>query len=169
MQPWTSRKAGFTLIELSLVLALLAVVLFLTAAHARFLNRLVVRAELERLYATCYYLQRCAMAQGKPYKIVFDMHAHSYRYNDCSYTLSSSVRFGCLPNTHGPPSKPTNTIAKPVTFKGNSLTFHPDGIVQSGTIYLTDAQHTCMYALSCAVSQVSYLRKYQYTNAWELL
>lgn len=166
---WTYNSSGFTLIEISLVLCIIALLAILTTAHARLFDRLLVRAELERIYAIASYLQRSAMVRNQEVKLVFDPERRSYRYRKTEYYLPAHVEFGCPPTIQGPPSAPTAVIAQPITFKDNAIIFHPDGIVQSGTLYLTDKSKRYAYALSCSVSQVSYLRKYQYTNTWELL
>ena len=46
---------------------------------------------------------------------------------------------------------------------------YPDGIIQSGTVYVIDSSKKCMYALSSPISQVSYLRKYSYNGKWQPL
>lgn len=166
--PWqrVNNKGGFTLIELSIVIALCALIVTLSGAHIFFLERIVVRAELELLYVTCYMLQHSAMMLGKPQTLTFDRTNNSYRYKTSEYKLPAHVSYGVASGVKGPPSTPNYVIANPITFKENKITFTPDGIIQPGAVYLTDRHHRCTYALSCAVSQVSYLRKYQYTNAW---
>ena len=50
--------------------------------------------------------------------------------------------------------------------------FFKDGTVSAGIIYLIDKNKTAMYALSCGISSISYLRRYKYidiSNKWLLL
>lgn len=163
------NKSGFTLIELSIVIMLFAIVTLLVSAHASFLQRMMVRCELENLYTTCYMLQRRAMMSGIPIKLTFDQTMPGYQYGETQYALPQYVIFGAAAGVKGPPSSAQNIINSPITFKEQTIIFHPDGIMQPGTVYLTDSGKCWSYALSCAVGQVSYLRKYQYTNAWTLL
>ncbi len=151
------------------MLAIIAVLMCLSGMHARIFDRLLVRSELERFYGVCHYLQRSAMVTNEPVQLVCDTDRNTYRYRTAEYRLPAHVIFGCPAGVSGPPASPTNAISNPVTFKNSTITFHPDGVIQAGTVYFTDAAKRCAYALSCAVSQVSYLRKYQYTNTWVLL
>jgi len=143
--------------------------MLLSGAHATFLNRMVVRAELEHLYALSYYLQRKALMLHQPQQLTFDIKHHTYQANNKTYRLPAHVRFGVASGVKGPPSTPEKLIVNPVTFPEHTVTFHSDGVIQAGTVYLTDTNRQCTYALSCSVSAVSYLRKYQYTNAWHLI
>ncbi len=158
--------AGFSLLELSIVLLLIALLVMLSGAQISFLDRMIVRSELEQLYTTCSYLQRSAMAQNKPQQLIFDVPNNRYRYHTTEHTLAARVQFGSSLGAKGPPSSPTKSILNPISFPNSSITFHPDGVIEPGTVYLTDVKQQYSYALSCAVAQVSYLRKYQYTGRW---
>ncbi len=130
---------------------------------------MVVRAELEHLYSVSYYMQRRALMLHVPQTLTFDVPKKMYHANGKSYRLPAHVQFGTAQGVKGPPSSPKETIQSPITFKNKSITFYPDGVIQSGAVYLTDVSKQCTYALSCAVSSVSYLRKYQYTDAWNII
>lgn len=151
------------------VMSLIAIIVFLTGSSLSFLERMMVRAELEQLYITCYLLQRSAMMLHQSHILTFDVAQHSYHYKNVHYSLPIQVRFGTAPHVKGPPSTADGEIEIPVTFKEYNITFTPEGIIQPGAIYLTDRSQVCTYALSSAVGHVSYLRKYQYTHAWCLL
>lgn len=166
---WVYNRSGISLIECSLVLLLVTVLVFLSVTHAQFFNRMVLRSELERLYSTCYYLQRRAMINNESITLTLDCYANSYAYEKSVHHLPSRVCFGSIPGVKGPPSSPQKIITKSITFEGGSITFHPTGVIQSGTIYMVDHERSCAYALSCSVAQVSHLRKYQYTGEWTLI
>ena len=151
------------------MIAIISIMVLLVGAQSSFLSRMLVRAELEHLYSVSYYLQRKALMLHKPQMLSFDVKHNSYCACEKTYRLPSQVRFGTAHGVKGPPSSPNAVILRPITFKGDSITFYPDGVIQSGAVYLTDAQRSCTYAVSCAVSSVSYLRKYQYTDAWHLI
>lgn len=159
-----SKRAGFTLIECSLVIGLVGLLLFLTTMHAQFLNRLLVRSELDHLYTTCYYLQKKAMITRKPQKLTFNIEKNSYQYGAEHHELPKHVCFNYPQLAKGPPAHPDHLITKPITFKDNAITFHPTGVVQAGAVYICDMLKQYGYALSCSVAQLSYLRKYQYTD-----
>src|SRR5579872_64404 len=169
LPPWTYNHSvpAFTLIECCLVVALLGLMMFLTGAQSLFLHRLLVRTELEHLYTTCYYLQRKAMITQQPQKLILQPDTNSYSYNGTCYSLPTHVRFGCPDGAQGPPAHPATVITKPITFINNAISFAPSGVMQAGTAYLIDRNGIHGYALSCAVAQVSYLRKYQYNGQWE--
>lgn len=161
------KCSGFSLLELSIVLLLIALLMLLSGIQTGFLQRMFVRSELEQLYTVCYYLQRSAMAKHKPQTITFDLQKQSYQYNNnTEHVLPQNVQFGCTPGAKGPPSSAHNAITNPITFQNNTITFQPNGIIEPGTVYITDSKKQHTYALSCAVAQVSYLRKYQYNGKW---
>lgn len=112
------------------------------------------------------YLQRIAMVTNKKQILTFDTARNCYTYRGHEERLSSYTTFGTLNNVKGPPSTPTHTINNPITFIGKRITFTPNGILQPGTIYLTDKNKQYQFALSVPVSQISFLRKYQYDGKW---
>jgi len=91
------------------------------------------------------------------------------QFHDREEKLLSGVQFGFIQGAKGPPAHPVSILSKPITFLEESITFHPDGIMQAGTIYLVNAHKTRMYAISNAVSQVSHVRKYRYDGSWRLI
>jgi type II secretion system protein H len=158
---------GFTLVEVMVVIALIALLAVLSIATVSFLTKSIVRTELDRLYMTCTYLQQSAQVDGQDQYLVFDQHNHRYSFEGQTYQLPPQVVFGVLPGVKGPPSAAHHSIANPITFAHNTIIFHPDGIVQPGTVYLTDIHKKVLYALSCSVTQVSYLRRYEYDGSWK--
>ncbi len=164
-----TNKQGFSLIELIITITLITLIALLAGSHLAFFDRLLIRAELEHLYVTCYLLQRRAMMIQEAQTLTCDTEDHSYRYNNKEYRLPPSVRFGTAVGVKGPPSAPEKEIREPVSFKDATITCTPEGMIGAGAIYLTDRYRRWTYALSCAVGHVSYLRKYQYTQQWVLL
>ena len=162
-------KAGFTLVEVTITLALFFLIVYLVFANVSFLNRNVVRAEADKLCNVLRYLQRCAMVSNSNQEIVFDEKNNQYSFEDQTYKLSKKVIFGVSNGVKGPPSLSNKIIKSPITFKGNKLVFTPDGIMSSGTIYLTDEDKNFLYAISVSVAKVSYVRKYLYNHKWILI
>ena len=168
--PQAIKTSGFSLIELLVVFTLLALIATFSGAHFLFLQRILVRSELEQLYITCAMLQRSAKMFNQNQIIFFDITNNSYRYKNSIHTLPHHVSFGVTSGVKGPPSSPERIISNPVSFQAQKVTFMPEGIIQPGTIYLTDSSKRYTFALSCGVGHVSYLRKYEYTNGiWKEL
>jgi len=164
------QKKGFSLIEVMISLGLISLILSFGLLSIKHINRSLVKSDMENLYAICTYLQQVAMVTNKKQFLAFDIASNSYSYHNHTENLSPYTRFGLINNTiKGPPSKPTSIIKKAITFIGNKITFTPKGILQPGTIYLTDKNKQYQYALTIPISQISFLRKYQYTNQWELI
>lgn len=167
---WSSNaQRGFSLIELLVVMGLLTIIISLVFSTTTFLNRTLVRTEIEKLYMTCRYLQQKARATNASQTLTFDTDRNSYRYGDHEERLHPSVTFGVLPGTKGPPSHPQRVLNKSITFGKKQIQFHPDGIIKPGTVYLIDTTRTFFYALSSPISQISYLRKYAYSGKWQRL
>lgn len=160
-------KNGFSLIELSIVILLCTIIMGLGLACGSFIYRALVRQEAEKLALVCRYLQHAAMMSNEPKMLMFDLKQHCYSYDGCSVRLSNQVKFGVLEGVKGPPSKPAHFIESPISFKDGRIIFYPDGIIQSGTVYLIGKNAQIMYALSCPISQVSYVRIYKYDGSWQ--
>jgi prepilin-type N-terminal cleavage/methylation domain-containing protein len=166
-----SKKScsGFSLLELMVVLMLVGLLAGLSFGHASIMNHILVRYEVERLYATALYLQRLAMATGQRQRLTLQPATHSYIYNGTSYLLPQDVRFGIIPGVRGSPGSASKLLREPITFVGSAITFEPTGIIQPGSVYLINKEKTALYALTCSVSQVSFLRKYRYANTWKVV
>jgi prepilin-type N-terminal cleavage/methylation domain-containing protein len=162
-----SRKA-FTLIEVMVVISLLMLFSSFAIMHISFFDTTVVRLELDKLMAACLYMQQLAIATNEEKHLVFDEQKSAYYFDTYSEKLSQRVRFGFLRGVNGPPGSPIDTIEKAITFPLKRISFYPTGIISSGTVYFVDRKKQVLYALSNAVSHVSYLRLYSYTGAWNL-
>jgi len=163
-----NKRAGFTLVELMVVIALTVFITTLVFANVSFLNRFLVQAEVDHMYAACRYMQHKACATHQEQTITLNTTQHNYTFAGHIHTLSKPIKFGSLPAVKGPPSSARTLINKSTTFKNNTIVCYPSGIISAGTLYLTDNDQ-CMYALSCPVGSVSYLRKYRYANGWKLI
>lgn len=160
--------AAFTLIELMVVICLCALLAGLAMVHLSFLDRTIVRTEIDKLATVCMYLQQLAIATNSEHYLIFDAQKNEYHFDTYHEKLSQHICFGCLSGVMGPPGNPTHSVEKAITFSGQKICFYPTGVISSGTVYLIDKKGQFQYALSNAVSQVSYLRMYRYDGTWKL-
>ena len=166
------NEYGFTLIELLVVIALCMLLATLGMVQLSFLDETITHAQVHKIAIVCSYLQQKAMASNSEQILVCDEYKNEYRGDNVNETLSPRVCFGFLPNVLGSPGSPAHRITKAITFPGSAIHFYPTGVISSGTLYLTDKNKKIMYALSNAVSPVSYLRLYRYDGydgKWKLL
>lgn len=165
-----SLRKGFSLFELLIVITLLTTLSLMVGTTYTWLNQLMVHAEVDNLYSTCRYLQRCAFITGKQQELIFDQANASFSYHNHVYHLPKQIMFAVLPDVKGPPSTPTSLVKNAITFVNDRIIFYPDGIIQSGTVYLIDSAKQYLFALTSPVSAISYLRKYRYVhNKWQLI
>lgn len=164
-----SVNRGFSLIELMVGLCIVALLISLATVNMRFLNRAAITSNIDVLYNACYCLQRTAMATNTIQTLTIDELHHCYECNGTKHVFASQMKFGILPDVKGPPSAPLNFLSAAITFVDRKIRFYPDGTISAGIIYITDADKTMIYALSCGVSSVSVLRKYRYNGKWHLI
>ncbi len=162
-------KQGFSLVELMIVVALVALLSGLTLWNMRMFSGLVVRADIEKLYTVCMYLRQKAVSTRTEQLLEFDQLNNAYRYDGTVEHLSTAATYGFVEDVMGPPSAPHKTITTYSSFDSSHIVFYPDGIIQSGTLYITDKDKKMLYALTSGVGQVSFLRKYRYDGSWHLL
>src|SRR3989304_2106738 len=162
------KSPGFSLIEVLIVLSLISLIVGLTVNNFSFLNRRLVRSEVDKLYSVCMFMQRQAMATNSVQTLQFNRAANSYIFNGQEEYLVKPTVFGFIAGAKGLPATPQREISSPITFQQDTITFHPDGIIKPGSVYLVDSQMQSMYALSSSVAQVSFLRVYRYKQgSWQ--
>lgn len=162
-------KHGLTLIEAMVVVFLFCLIATLGMIQLSFLDDTIAHAEVDKIAGMCMYLQQKAIVTDSEQLLVCDEQKNEYRVDNVRETLSKRIAFGFLPNALGSPGSAVRGIKKAITFASSSIHFYPTGTISSGTVYLTDKNKKIMYALSNAVSQVSYLRLYRYDGRWKLL
>jgi len=161
-------KKAFTLIELMIVICLFALLARFAMIQFSFLDATIAHIELDKLIAACLYMQQLAIATNEEKYLIFDEKKQEYYFDTYHEKLSQRVRFDFLSETKGPPGSPVNNIEKAITFLSHRICFYPTGIISSGTVYLVDVKKQSLYALSNAVSHVSFLRMYTYNGSWKL-
>jgi len=150
------------------VVCLCALLAGLSMMQLSFLDATIARAEIDKLATVCTYVQQLARATNEEKFLTFDMQKNEYTCDGFAEKLSQRVSFGILPGVKGPPGSPDHVVEKAITFPGQRICFYPTGVISSGTVYLIDKRYSVQYALSNAVSQVSYLRMYRYDGGWKL-
>ena len=163
-----NRKA-FSFFELLVVIALCGLIATLGVMQFSFFDAVIVHVEIEKLATACNYLQQKAIATNQECTMRFDIQNNAYYVDKICEKLSKNIVFGFSSQVLGPPGSPSTAITKAITFADSVIHFYPTGIISAGTIYLIDKKKQSMYALSNAVSQVSFLRLYCYEQKWKLL
>ncbi len=183
------NNCSFSFIELFVVIAIVLIVFTFSVPRLSFVNRFLVRNEVDKLFTLFSFLQQRAIASNQEQEIVFNTKNRMYSYNlknsdisknkkdkknifnnTCICKLPKVVKFGFLQDAKGPPSSPSKKITKAVTFKKINenefrAVFYTDGKVQAGTVYFVDRGQNFMMALTCPISQVSFIRKYKYDKS----
>lgn len=143
------------------------IIVMLAVPNLTFLQRHAVRAELGNLTTFITYVQRVAACIGQDQPIIINTERNSLEGAGRIHRLGRGVQFGILPGVKGPPAQPTAAITQPVTFQGGRIMCYAQGTVQAGTLYIVDERGTCLYAVSCPVGPVTYLRTYYFDGSWK--
>lgn len=126
-----------------------------------FFNNALEKAEVERFYITALHLGHCAQTTHTIQELVINPENGSYSTKKTTVFLKSGLQFG----------KPSITLSQNIngktSFAHNKIVFYPSGIISAGTVYFTRTDSSRMYAISSAVSSISFLRKYQYDGSWK--
>jgi hypothetical protein len=164
------KRSGFFLIEYIIVIAAIAFIATLSFYKLPFLFHAHARMALEEMRMVCWYAQQCARTTGTLQPIEFEPSLNRYQWNGTYYQLPQGISFGVLPDSLGPPSRPTHPLSSPVTFENNRLEMYADGIMKSGSVYVLDKKTNTLYALTCDVSSISHIRLYKYQDSvWKLI
>lgn len=160
---------GFSLVSVMMSVTIVGILMSLAMVNLSFLDQLIARSEVQALQATCYYAQQVAQARHQPCDIRCDTRDNTYTCNGHRRALPHSIMFGVKPGVYGPPSTSKNLITTPITFAHGTIRSAESGVLTPGTVYIVDRNKRYQYALSCSVSQVSYIRCYRYDNGFHLL
>lgn len=159
---------GFSLIELMIVIALLSLIAMLSIGSYHTFNRFLISSELNQLRLLLLCMRYKAMALHSTISILFNRTQQSYTLDNHTYYLQTAS-LNHIPGVMGPPAYPQQLITKSITFADDRITFYADGTMSAGTLYITDKQQSCMYALTIAVHDTANIRIYSYNKTWHLL
>ncbi len=166
MKTWNC-KFGFLLLYVSMVLAFVLIIIMLAVPHLGFIQRHVMRAEVENVRLFITYAHRLALATNQQQVITIDLARNRLEGAGRSYDLARGVHFGALPHIKGPPAAPDQLVTVPATFAKQSITCHVHGAIDAGTLYLVDQTNQWQYAVSVGVSPVTYIRTYYFDGSWK--
>ena len=169
---YKTKRRAWTLFELCIVMTLICILTTLSFRIFLPNPRSIMQTQLQTLTTVFTHLQQRAIANNQDIVLTINLNENSFNYTinkmRYSYTLQTPILFGFLPGVYGPPAKPERPIAAATTFKSDKntamVTFFANGEISSGALYLIDNKQTIMGALTCAVSQVSYVRNYLYVG-----
>lgn len=164
-----SVARGFSFIGLLIGISIVGILLSLTLAQVSFLDQLLVRTELNQLYATCCYAQQVAQMRQAHCDIVCNREKNSYACDNHVRQLPRSVVFGVKQGVLGPPCGGHTLVTDPITFKDACIRSSANGTLSAGTVYLVDTGKRYQYALSSAITQVSYIRCYRYDTQFHIM
>lgn len=136
------RRAGFTLIELMLVLAILAMMVALVApALAKSSRARNIEQEALRLLALTQYARDEAIAQGVSMAVYVDAQSQTYGMEPASGTsdVKSRKDFVLREDMHFEELKlPASTSATSTKKEGRVIVYNPEGVPETSSIdYIT--------------------------------
>ena len=167
------KSYAFSIVELLLVLAAVAILCSITIPKFFSLQERALDHDIDKLFMVCSYVQQKAISRHEPQQIIFNKQKNSYTYlglhgKKKAINLSHGIQFGFIPGVLGSPGDPKTPISMYSTFKANmqqpGIIFFHNGAASAGTVYFVDSKQKLMGALTCGLSQVSYVRKYRYKN-----
>lgn len=174
------QRNSYSLIELLMVLSIILILCTLGIPYLTNHKKYLIEHELSKIQVILLYLHQRAMASGTDQILVVDQHTNSYWFTNKTGTvvfkLNPELHFDFLSWVYGPPGDPVGPITQAITFptqkerKLYNIILFSDGKCTPGTLYVLDKQKILMGALTAAVSQVFYIRKYLYKQEqWLLL
>lgn len=123
-----TKKKGYTLIELLIVLALFCLFLSLTLPNFNILNRIKENRELKELKRDLLYYRNMAIMENFQYIFTFDIERNRYtvyKSGEVAAIKSKDLNYG------------VKLISKPIE---NDLTFNPSGAPSgAGTIVILNS------------------------------
>lgn len=165
-----TNKSGATLWELLLYGTLIAIVYAGAIQITWVWQHSLLYAQVHAICMLCNYARQCALHSLSGKVVFFDIKTNSCRCEEMQEQLAPGICFGTASIVYGPPRNPIKVVHKPVTFVGERMVCYPSGIMQSGTVYLTDCYKRATYAISNAVSTFSHMRMYHWNGKrWDFL
>ncbi|MFA5075323.1 MAG: hypothetical protein WC436_04440 [Candidatus Babeliales bacterium] len=162
-------KKSFSIIEFIVCFSIILILLVISVPKFFMFNKFILINQADKLFSTFSFLQQKAIASNLTQNLKLNLKENSYCYDNKIFKLVDNVKFGFLSGVKGPPSNPIKNIDSAISFEKindfeYNVIFYSDGKIKPGTLYLVDKDHKFMAALTCPISQVSFIRKYKYDN-----
>lgn len=154
------HQRGFSVVEVVVVLALIALLMGLTMSIGSWFARFLVQREIHKFQTLCYYVQAHAVATGHEEMIRLDRHKQGYWYHETFHALPPGIAYAIMPRIAYGPGQRAYHRHNPISYVNDTIHFYPDGTIQAGTLYMSD--RTTQYALTTNVGAISYIRIYYY-------
>lgn len=175
-----AMRQAFSMLEMLLVIAIASFLLLIAIPHISNQKTAKLKQCLTVLTLTCRFVQQSAQASQHNQQIIFDPANNRYIFTkkerQIICPLPEHVSFETKTDVYGPPGNPVQPLKEPCTFPKNTenqtfaLTFYPNSNATPGAVYVLDKETSTIGALTCGVSQVSYIRTYLYQGAcWQLI
>lgn len=163
-----SGKKGFTLVEILIVLAMIAIVIaVMVPEFVRIMPRYRLRKAARNLISDMQRTRLNAIKTGQTWQITFNTGAESYqivRPDATTYPAVSLTDYGSGVNfpASGSCGSATGTWADPpgAINQRASVNFTNRGTCAAGSIYLTNQTNTVCYAITTTAACGIKLRKY---------
>ncbi len=160
---------GFSLLEITVVLTLIALLVTFTLYNFDFFTRNALHAEAEKIAALIRTSRMSALATHRLISLTINIQHNTLCTLQYQEHIRKGIHIGVIPNSFGPPSRPEQPLTSACTFAHNTIIFYPDGTVTPGTLYITDTHKRYMYAITCPIAHTFYLRIYSYEQRrWHL-
>lgn len=143
------RDAGFTLIELGLVLLIISVTLVLVVPRFRDRSHAELISQTRKLAATFRYLQQEAILNGRVYRLSFDLDQQRYFVTaaeaDDPEAVFTEESGGLAQDVALPSTVQISDVHLPLTggkiYEGIGwVQFYPDGYVDPSVVHLDNGQ-----------------------------
>ena len=186
----TQQQAGLTLVELMIVVAIMGIMLAVSAPKfSSFIPNMQLRSAVMHLYSNMQNTRLNAIKTNTTWAIVFDPPGNRYLIcsnkgpdgswsatadNTCptivDFTLSyqNGIQYGhgALTGTNSAATPPTTFPTDGISFSSNVLSFSPQGMSGAGYVYLENQTQTCLYAIGALSSGAINIKKWNGT-AWK--
>lgn len=172
-----NKKSGFSLIEVIITISILSIIAAIGIPFVHSQREQAIVGQLRIIESIIHFLQQKALATHQEQALIIDASRQTLSYKgsfpekEIVISLPFPLVFGFPQGAYGPPAKPEKPITECCTFEPNTsrpgcyhISIFSNGKISAGTVYIIDKNHFFAGALTCPVSQVSWIRIYVYEN-----
>lgn len=158
-----SKRSGYLILEIALVVACIIVLVSIGLPRMQLFERRIIHYELAVMRQFFMASAQRALATGAQQTIILDPAHNRYSCNGFVQQLAHGVCFGLAQQVTVAPSEDGSPLIA-TTFTNNQIICYPNGTLQAGTLYLTNAQGTECGCITIPVGMYLHIRSYGYTN-----